>query len=433
MTKGLATTAILAASFALSACMVHQSETPPLGGPSDFAQSILVTASPDRITQDGQSQSSIGVRVIGPTGQGASGVAVRLDMLVGGVLADFGTLSTKSVVTGSDGRASAVYTAPAAPPPTLNSGTNTITIRAIALGSNAQISNAYSADIRLVPPGVILPPADTPTASFTVSPSAPVVGNAAIFDASKSCPGGTDSNGNCLSGFTSIVSYAWSFGDGTSASGKVASHSFGSAGTFAVTLTVTNDRGLAASTTQPVTVGALGGLTAQFNFSPATPLVNTQVQFNASASQAAPGHSIVRYTWNWGDGDPSVSSGSPLQQHDYGLPGSYNVTLTVTDDTGQTATATVSVSIGSGAPTAAFTVAVTNPLTHTIQANGLTSTAVAPAIISTYSWSWGDLSAPSGGSIASHTYALAGTYPVTLTVTDSLGRSGTVTQSVTVP
>ena len=71
------------------------------------------------------------------------------------------------------------------------------------------------------------PPANQePTASFTFE----TANLSCSFDAS----GSTDSDG-------SIVTYAWSFGDGSSGSGVTVSHTYGTAGTYTVTLTVTDE------------------------------------------------------------------------------------------------------------------------------------------------------------------------------------------------
>jgi serine protease len=51
-----------------------------------------------------------------------------------------------------------------------------------------------------------------------------------------------------------IAAYAWSFGDQTTASGITATHSYLTAGTYTVTLTVTDDGGLTADNTATVTV-----------------------------------------------------------------------------------------------------------------------------------------------------------------------------------
>lgn len=315
-----------------AACTVHQTEPPAPMGPSDFALSIDVAATPDSISQDGASQSSIVITAKGASGAPKSGVSLRLDMEVGGVVQDFGTLSARTVVTGSDGRASAIYTAPAASPIAGGAGTF-ISILATAIGTNAQGQASRSASIRLVPPGVILPPAGTPTAAFTVTPTPVTVGIPAIFDAQASVPG---------SGTTQISSYNWNFGDGSSATGVTASHRFDAAGTFQVTLTVTNDRGISASTTQAVAVTGSLPPTADFVMSPALIHKDETVFFNASTSRAATGRTIVRYSWNFGDG---FTGSGQTTTHPYGSVNTFTVTLTVTDDLGLTSTATKTVTV----------------------------------------------------------------------------------------
>lgn len=71
--------------------------------------------------------------------------------------------------------------------------------------------------------------AAAPVASFTATPTSGTAPLAVSFDASLS----SDSDG-------SISSYAWNFGDGATASGVGATHSYTSAGTFTSTLTVTD-------------------------------------------------------------------------------------------------------------------------------------------------------------------------------------------------
>ncbi len=58
------------------------------------------------------------------------------------------------------------------------------------------------------------------------------------------------------------------------------------------------------------------------------------VTFDASASKDIDG-SIVNYTWDFGDGSTQVTT-TPVLDHSFDVPGSYVVTLTVTDNTGLT-------------------------------------------------------------------------------------------------
>ncbi|WP_158603165.1 PKD domain-containing protein [Halorubrum sp. Atlit-26R] len=84
---------------------------------------------------------------------------------------------------------------------------------------------------------------EPPTASFTASPDSPDAGETVSFDASTS----SDADG-------SIASYEWAFGDGDTATGESAGHAYDAAGDYDVTLTVTDDDGATAQTTQTVSV-----------------------------------------------------------------------------------------------------------------------------------------------------------------------------------
>jgi parallel beta-helix repeat protein len=91
-----------------------------------------------------------------------------------------------------------------------------------------------------------------PIASFTYIPPGPDVNKGVIFDASLS---------NDPGGF--ITNYEWNFGDGSYGTGKVVTHSYSSAGTYKVTLRVTDNDGTVNSTSKSVSVA--GGL-QQFTF-----------------------------------------------------------------------------------------------------------------------------------------------------------------------
>ncbi|MCU1615891.1 MAG: Conserved secreted protein of unknown function, putative domain [Frankiales bacterium] len=97
------------------------------------------------------------------------------------------------------------------------------------------------ANLSVTAPGAAAPPPAnvTPTAAFTAAPA----GLALAVDASSS----TDPDG-------SIASYAWTFGDGASGTGKTASHTYAAAGTYQVGLTVTDNSGGTGTATKSVTV-----------------------------------------------------------------------------------------------------------------------------------------------------------------------------------
>lgn len=444
--KALLAAALMLGAVALAGCTVHQTAAPGLSGPSDLGLSIRVTASPDSISQDGGSQSSIQVTAIGPDGKPKAALPLRMDMFVGGVGQDYGTLSARTIVTNSNGVATVVYTAPPSPTAGIY-GTckglpgNCVQIAATATGSGFDTAAPELVTIRLVPPGVILPPASNPTAQFTVTPAAPAASAPAAFDASTSCAGQAGSTGACLSSNNVLTGFNWTFGDGQSGSGQSLQHAYSLAGTYNVTLTVTNDRGLTASATKQVTVGAGSGPTAAFVYSPTPVVAGAETFFNASSSVPAPGHTIASYTWNWGDGDPSSTRTSPLENHDFAVAGTYTVVLTVTDEAGQKGTTSQAVVVTApaggvaGAPVPNFTSSPTAPVVNELVVFDASSSTVAfGRTLVDYAWNWGDNTPIETGNnrIFSHQYARVGTFVVNLVLTDSSGAKGQTSKTVVV-
>jgi len=311
-------------------------DAPDLTGPSEFAQSIVVAASPDVLSQDGASQSVITVTARGPNGEPLRSVSMRVETQVGGSPVDFGSMSSRNIVTGGDGRASLVYTAPAAPAVAVDYFT-IVEIVVTPIGTDFNNTATRRASIRLVPPGVVVPP-DGLAPYFSVTPEAPQEKQVVLFQACN------DATRPCSPANNPIVSYRWDFGDGDNEDGETVSHDFGLAGSYTVTLTVTDQYGRKASASQLVSVTAGVNPTASFVFSPTSPRVNQNIAFNAAASAAAAGRRIVSYTWDFGDGTGPRGGGSTIN-YVYRAVGTYNVTLVVTDDAGKTAAVTVAVDV----------------------------------------------------------------------------------------
>src|SRR5712692_6510493 len=126
-----------------------------------------------------------------------------------------------------------------------------------------------------------------PTASFTVTGNNTVTGSTVSFNASVD-PDGT------------IASYAWTFGDGGSSTGVTASHVYATAGTFTVTLTVTDNLGATGSAS--VKVGVVDRPpVASFTVTGNNTVTGSTVSFNAGAS-VDPDGTIASYAWTFGDG-----------------------------------------------------------------------------------------------------------------------------------
>src|SRR5579872_7338144 len=83
-------------ALSVSACTVHKTEVPALTGPSGLGSNISITISPDVLTQDGQSQALVTITALDNNGQPARNVQLRVDIAVGGAVADFGRLSARN-------------------------------------------------------------------------------------------------------------------------------------------------------------------------------------------------------------------------------------------------------------------------------------------------------------------------------------------------
>jgi PKD repeat protein len=425
----------VAALLSVAGCTTKDTKAPDLAGPSELGVSVAVTATPDVLVKDGSAQSTVVITARNANNQPVSGLGLRIETLVGNTLVDIGRLSAKAPTTGSDGQARVTYTAPLGNPDDSDQSDETIvTIRVTPVGNDFAGALPRQALVRLIPSGAILPPAGTPRADFAFAPATPAEGQAVQFDASASrdvlfCPEGATSLDQCVTSPT-LASYAWTFGDGATGTGRVVSHAYTKAGTYTVTLSVANDRGRTASVSKFVAVQASANPTAAFTFSPSTPEVLQSVFFNASASRATTGRTIVGYEWTFGDG----GSGSGVTTtHRFGTLGAYTVTLTVTDDIGKTGTASQTVSLGADqVPTADFVYSPTDGAAPaTVNFDASVSTPPPGRSLVGWSWNFGDGGSGAGQRV-SHLYAAAGSYVVTLTVTDSSGATKTTTKTVAI-
>ncbi len=132
----------------------------------------------------------------------------------------------------------------------------------------------------------------------------------------------------------------WNFGDGSTltTAGPTMSHTYAAGGTYTVALTVMDNGG--ATNAQSQTVIANAPPIASFTFS----CTGLTCSFNGSASWDSDG-TITNYAWNFGDG--ATGSGATVT-HTYRAPGTYGVTLTVTDNGGATGTQSNSVTVVRG-------------------------------------------------------------------------------------
>lgn len=127
---------------------------------------------------------------------------------------------------------------------------------------------------------------------------------------------------------TEPVEYRWDFGDGQMASGLVADHAYSRAGTYTVTFTASNSGSTdSESMTVTVTDPPVAAAIVSINATPNPAEVGQTVRFSSNVRGDAP----VTYSWDFGDGSTGTGA-NPT--HAYAAAGTYNVTLTVQNNTG---------------------------------------------------------------------------------------------------
>jgi gliding motility-associated-like protein len=257
----------------------------------------------------------------------------------------------------------------------------------------------------------------TNVVSATVNP-APV----AAFTSTTVCQGSATvfTNTSTISS-GSISTYAWNFGSGGATSNQASpSHTYTTAGTYSVSLTVTSAAGCSHQVTQQVTVNPRPMVSFAAN-----PVCLGQSMVFTNSSSISTG-SIGTWQWNFGDG--SGTSGQQSPSYTYSQFGTLNVSLTAISALGCSNQVTQSVTVRP-VPVVAFSA---SPVCVGQSTAFVNSTTIGSGSVTTWLWDFGDGTATSAQQAPSHTYSTAGTYIVTLTATSALGCAAQVTQQVTV-
>ncbi len=219
--------------------------------------------------------------------------------------------------------------------------------------------------------------------------------------------------------------YAWDFGvDGTDDDTSIEfapSYTYEVGGTYTITLVSRGDNGQEETFSTDVTVSResinpMAAFTTEQSF--------LEVTFKDESVNA------ISYAWDFGDGSGTSTEANPV--YTYTAAGTYTVSLTVTSETGDTnaVTSDITVMEAPEAPVADFTFTAADLMVTFTDA-----TVENDANITAYAWDFGDGMGTSTDQNPSYSYAAAGTFDVTLTITfDEINGETTAstTQSVTV-
>lgn len=227
-----------------------------------------------------------------------------------------------------------------------------------------------------------------------------------------------------------ITAWDWDFGDGTPhGTTQNPVHTYATAGSYTITLIATASNGCTDTDAQPITVAACAGINAAFTWAEDA-AIDYQVDFNAASSVPSTGETITSYSWDFGDTSPAGTGVSP--SHTYSGPGTFVVTLTITDSNGCTDQVTHSATADEvpdpcAGLVADFTMAIVgNQVTFTNTTTGASGSA-------TYAWDFtNDGSTDSTLENPTHLYVAGGPFTAELTVTDG-ACVDTITHTVASP
>jgi PKD domain-containing protein len=301
MTKGFVATrsmAALAAALLIAAggCGLDDVDVPEIDGPSELAQALRLTATPDLLVADGQSQSVITAVLRGPDGRPVPNQELFFTIAdEDGRFAAIGSFPTSegpgfavSVRTDAQGLARVVYQAPPRTDATANQ-TVLIAVRPIGTDAGSAVYRTVrielrSAEPRLFPPNpsnaaptcnfvieiprsscrVPPPPSPVPSAAPTPIPSpgtptpAPTPTPTPAPPPGGGCPVGTNQpvlvQTTSSDGDGVIVRFLWDFGNGRQSDAPDAATSYSRPGVFSITHTVTDDDGGFSTCSKSVTV-----------------------------------------------------------------------------------------------------------------------------------------------------------------------------------
>ena len=226
------------------------------------------------------------------------------------------------------------------------------------------------------------------------------------------------------------VTVLWDFGDGGSSTEmSPGDHTYADPGTYTVTFTATDDKGLSdpSPDARTITVVADNQPPNGIITSPAgdeTIMAGEPVMFAGMADD--PDGDSVTVLWDFGDGGSSTEM-SP-GNHTYADPGTYTVTFTATDDKGLSDpspdTRTIMVEADNQPPNGVITSPAGDEAImagESVMFAGMANDPDGDPVI--VLWDFGDGISSTQMSPGNHTYVDAGTYTVTLTATDDKGLS----------
>ena len=210
-------------------------------------------------------------------------------------------------------------------------------------------------------------------------------------------------------------SFLWEFGDSNTSDLENPTQIYNNAGTYSVSLTVSGPGGTD-TLLQTDLIVVTGETVVDFSSDTQTGIAPELITFYNNSTEGE----FLSFSWNFGDGSPVSLEVEPT--HVYSTPGVYTVTLTGIQDDGELQEIKTDYITIYEAVTALFSYlqSVDDPFTFQF-------TNESSGDYSEWLWDFGDSTPQSTEENPMHTYALEGTYEVSLTVS---GNGGTDTYTL---
>ena len=224
-------------------------------------------------------------------------------------------------------------------------------------------------------------------------------------------------------GASGTVKYLWRLGNGNISSLQNPSAIYITPGTYNITLIVKDASGSIDSITKTKFISVFANPTANYKSSNSGGCPPVTVGFTDLSTKGSA--AITGYTWDFGDG---VTSNSQNPSHTYKTQGKYDVKLNVTDANGCSNTITKAGSIVVfNAPVISFTSNDSMSCSSNFTVNFTSKASSALGGKLSYKWNFGDSGSATTDN-PSYTFTKNGIFSVSLTVTDSVNCSTTITK-----
>lgn len=148
-----------------------------------------------------------------------------------------------------------------------------------------------------------------------------------------------------------VTNWSWNFGDGQSSFSRHPNHHFVKSGNLPVTLTVTDDLGGKTTLLKQVLVRNAPPH-ANFEYAPTTILANVPIQFHSTSTDKD--GVVVDAKWTFGSGKGAATARGNDVKYTFPHPGNFDVTLTVTDDGGDSDSTVTMITIADQPPVPLF-------------------------------------------------------------------------------